>query len=262
MKLLFCLLAGCSSYCCADVKEVFASQRETVTLPCPVKSGDVTWKHLTGSHEGKTLVTIQNGEEKITNKNKYGSLADNSLVIKKVEASDYRMYFCNKHQVYLQETADPNTLPDAGNEPKNQGLDFHLEPGQKGVPAGDEAASGDESSDLWKVPVGVLIGAALVLFAVFTLRFCSRRKTETHSNVDKTMEVIYEEIEGVGEQSVRESDVESPYYSSCIRETPNTTTTWTNDHLYSSVNKLRSNGDGRHECVYNLAQDPGSVCEK
>ncbi|XP_065816580.1 uncharacterized protein [Labrus bergylta] len=251
MKLLFCLLAGCSSYCCADVPAVFASQRETVTLPCPVKSGDVTWKHLTGSQEGKTLVTIRNGEEKITNKDKYGSLADNSLVIKKVDPSDYRMYFCNKHRVYLQETADPNMLPDAGNEP-----------GQTGVPAGDEAASGDESSDLWKVPVGVLVGAALVLFAVFTLRFCSRRKTETHSNVDKTMEVIYEEIEGVWEQSVRESDVESPYYSSCIRETPNTSTTWTDDHLYSSVNKLSSDGDGRYECVYNLAQNPGSVCEK
>ncbi|XP_074552537.1 uncharacterized protein LOC141809423 [Halichoeres trimaculatus] len=244
MKLLclLCLLTGGSCPSSADMIEIYAHPNTMASLPCPVETGDVTWSYLTKSGLTETLVSIVNGEERITNRDKYGSQADNALLIKKVNPSDSRMYFCNKRKVYLFVTTDPNMLaPKAGNRDPDSG----------GSDSGTQ-----ESSDLWKVPVGVVIGAVSVLLVLLTLRSCSKRGTDTSRNQDKaTAEVVYEEISAVGDQLGRGSDVESPYWTS-ITVTPNTPTL-TNSNLYSTVS--RSKDPSRGECVYYLAQSPAQT---
>ena len=95
--------------------------------------GDVTWSRYRDG--GRViLVTITNGKKKKSDK-RYSSLADNSLVIRKVTSFDTAMYWCNKTQVYLNVITPPNTVaPRAGNVPvtqRNNGLGSALNKTQR-----------------------------------------------------------------------------------------------------------------------------------
>lgn len=225
-------------------------QNTVATLPCLHPDGNVTWSRYVHG-EKVTLVTIKNGHERSTNK-RYGSLVNYSLVITNVKSNDSAMYFCNGKEIYLEVTTDPNMVapndqPEGGNVPvtqMNDRLGFDLEPGQRGTDATAERAS-----DVWKVFVGAVIGVALVLLAILTLRFCSKKRAET--NTKKTVtEVIYEEIGNGNMQQMRESDVECPYSCTSIFETSNASTAAAG-HLYT-VNKLKTKGRSDEECVYSL----------
>ncbi|CAK6983361.1 Hypothetical predicted protein, partial [Scomber scombrus] len=229
-------------------------------LPCPpphLPQGDVTWSRYMGGQK-VILVTIQNGQERIPDKH-YGSLADGSLVITNVKINDSMMYLCNGKQIYLQVTTDPNMLvpsarPEDGNvavTPVNDRPDFGLGPGQDG----EAAAEDQQSSDFWKVAVGAVIGAALVILTALMLRFYLKKRTERNTNNNKPVtEVIYEEIETMPPRM--DSDVECPYYWASISETPSTSTPPPADNLYSTVNKLRTKECSNQEYVYALAQNP------
>ncbi|XP_038590407.1 uncharacterized protein LOC119914931 [Micropterus salmoides] len=260
MWLYLCfLLVGCFCHRFADIPVTTVLQNTVAVLPCPHKKGNVEWSRYIGG-ERVILVTIENGEEKKTNKC-YGSQADNSLLITNVQSTDSAMYMCNKSQIYLKVTTDPNMVgPNAGNAPvtpRNDGLGFGSVPGLRGEAAAEEADTEKQrSSDLWKVPVGVLVGAASVLLVFFTLRFCSKKKAGTNSNMVETVtEVIYEEIKDGEEQPRTESDVESPYYWASITETPSSLSP-PNYNQYSTINKLKTGGRSYEECVYYFAQNP------
>lgn len=228
------------------------------TLQCPLATGNVSWSRYVNGNQ-VILLTISNGQERRTDK-RYGSLANNDLVINKVKMSDSAWYFCNgKKAVYLDVTTDPNVVvPKAQPEARapvtlrNEGPDRSRE-----AAAGGADTENQRPSDLWKIPVGVVIGATLVLLVFFALRFCSEKRAERETNVVKAVtEVIYEEIEDGNVQPRREPDVESPYYWSSIIETPNTSTSPNTNALYTSVNKLKAKGRGNEECVYSVAQIP------
>lgn len=223
-----------------DFTNKTVQQNTVATLPCPHKKGDVTWSRYTNG-ERVTLVTIKNGIEQKTDP-RFGSLADNSLVIINVTSSDSVMYLCNKAQIYLIVTTDAPVTP------RNDG------PGQKGIATDTE---NQQPSDFLKVPIGVVVGAALVLLVIFTLRFCSKNRLERNTNLDKTVtEVIYEEIGAVGEQPGGESYFESPYYCTSISEMPTHSSTPPSNNLYSTVNKRTAEGRSSEECVYSLTQNP------
>ncbi|KAM7394786.1 hypothetical protein PAMP_021569 [Pampus punctatissimus] len=257
---LYLLLAGClcHSFPAPPVKVVL--QNTEATLPCPHPEGDVTWsRYING--EKVTLVKVKNDHKSSMNE-RYRSLANYSLLIVNVKDTDSSMYDCNGKKIYLDVTTDPNmVVPNAelegGNIPVtqiNDRLGGFLGPGQKGKAAASDAEQ--QSSDIWKVPVGAVIGAALMLLAILTLRFCSKKRTGRNINVEKTVnEVIYEEIENDNMQQRRESDVECPYYWTSITEIPDTSTPPT-DNLYATVNKLKTKGHGDEQCVYSLAQNP------
>ncbi|XP_051237849.1 uncharacterized protein LOC127352974 isoform X3 [Dicentrarchus labrax] len=246
---LFVLLAGgfCLSYN-GNPPSVTVLQNSVATLPCPHKMGDVTWTRFKG---GTEVILVKNGKLK-TSDERFVSLPDNSLQIKHVTLDDETMYLCNGSRVYLTVKPDPNMV-DAGNVPVTStisGPGSGLGPGQKGVTAaGDSDPENQQPSDSWKVAVGAVVGAALVLLGVLTFKFCSKKRRETNVAVDRTTdaEVIYEEIVDGEEQPRRESDVESPYYLAGSSETPLT------NNLYSAVNKSKRSSE---ECVYYLAQNP------
>lgn len=219
-----------------------AQQNTQVTLPCPHKVGNVQWSRFINGDK-VVIVRIEDGMERILDKH-YGSLADNSLVIRDVRLSDSTMYFCNDSRIYLQVTTDPNMVTQG-----NDGL-------KDGAAAGDP--QNQQSSGSWKLAAGAVVGAALVTLVVFLLRFCPKNREETNSNVNETVtDVIYEEIEAGEEQLRRDSDVESPYYWTSISEAASTSTP-ANHNLYSSVNKLKPGGPSQ-EAVYYLAQNPAQT---
>ncbi|CAJ1052801.1 uncharacterized protein LOC123969339 [Xyrichtys novacula] len=261
LLLIFWLLTADLYSCYTGVPEIYAELNGIAILKCPEK-GNVTWQCLDKGGQRKILLTITNGLEKSTNKSKYGAQADNALLILKVQTFDFRMYFCNNKKVYLRDITDINRLlPKTTNMPGPDGQDFGDGSGQARDPAEDEPGSGIQgSSGDWKIFVGVVTGAALVLFVLLTLRFCSKRRAMTNTTMEKTtQEAIYEEIDDVEHQPRRESVVESPSDWSSIADTPNTSTP-TNNNLYSTVNKTK--GQSREECVYYLAQNPASVGRK
>ncbi|KAM8772154.1 uncharacterized protein AB9X84_007736 [Acanthopagrus schlegelii] len=242
LLLLSVLLAGRFCLSSAGVPERVAQQNTQVTLPCPHKVGNVQWSRFINGAK-VVIVRIEDGKEKIPDKH-YGSLADNSLVIRDVRLSDSTMYFCNDSRIYLQVTTDPNVVTQ-----RNDGLN-------EGAAAEDP--QNHRSSGSWKLAAGAVVGAALVTLVVFLLRFCPKNREETNSNVNETVtDVIYEEIEAGEEQPRRDSDVESPYYWTSISETLSTSTP-TNHNLYSSVNKLKTGGHSE-EAVYYLAQNPAQT---
>ncbi|XP_039663994.1 uncharacterized protein LOC120563692 isoform X2 [Perca fluviatilis] len=163
-------------------------QNTMATLPCPHKKGDVTWSRLI---KGDLVIldTITNGEEKTSDK-RYGSLADNSLVIRNVTSFDTATYWCNETQIFLNVITLPNVDPSAGNVPvtqRNNGLGF----------TENQQPSGFRKLTVGVV-VGVVVGAVLVLLVTLTLRFCFNNRTErsTRNNLDKTVtdEPINEEM--------------------------------------------------------------------
>ncbi|XP_038590418.1 uncharacterized protein LOC119914939 [Micropterus salmoides] len=253
MWLYLCfLLAGCFCHSFADIPVTTVLQNTVAVLPCPHKKGNVEWSCFFGGKK-VTLVTIKNGEEKKTNK-RYGSLADNSLVITNVQSTDSVTYLCNRSKINLNVKKDPNIMdPNAGNAsvtPRNHGLGFCSGPGLR-----EETADAEKqrSSDLWKVPVGVVVGAAFVLLFAFTLRFCSQKKAGTNANLGETVtEGIYEEmrssqgnlmlkVQTTGQASVKQQA--APHHQH-------------NDFLYSTVNKLKTEGRSNDECVLLLSKLP------
>ncbi|KAM7419926.1 hypothetical protein PAMA_016835 [Pampus argenteus] len=247
---LYVLLAGCLCHSFPEPPVKVVLQDSDATLPCPRPEGHLTWsRHINGRKV--TLVEVKNDHKTSLNE-RYRSLEDYSLLIVDVKMSDSSMYDCNGKQIYLDVTTDPNVgAPDAelagGNVPVTQINDG---PGQKRKAVTQDADADDQqAADIWKVPVGAVIGAALMLLVILTLRFCSRQRTKR--NVDKTVsEVIYEVIEHGSMQRRRESDVECPYYWTSITCTPPT------DNLYTTVNKLQPKGHSDEQCVYSLAQNP------
>ncbi|XP_047193801.1 uncharacterized protein LOC124851149 isoform X2 [Hippoglossus stenolepis] len=216
----------------ADARIVTVLQNSVATLPCPHTAGDVSWSRLrNGDHV--ILVTITSGSEDRRDK-RCGSLADNSLVISNVQCSDSAWYFCNRKQtVYLNVTTDPK---DQAVTPGNDGLGFVLEPDHSGTD------SENTQSDLWKIPVGAVIGAALVLL-VLTVRLCSGRTADRNRDQPEA-EGIYEEI--------RPPDVETVYNWSSVTEA-----TASNRNVYSAVNKLKVKGHCTDtDCVYSFVQNP------
>ncbi|XP_069578184.1 uncharacterized protein [Brachyistius frenatus] len=236
------LLMGCFCLNSADVTKQTVLQHTAATLPCPHAKGNVSWTRYRSS-KLVTLVSIINGLDRRTDK-RFSSLADNALYISNVEVLDTSMYMCNGRQtVYLEVTTDTNIVPKA--RPEDEAGGEHVL---------DSDQKKQQYSDLWKVPVGVVIGASLVLFSILILRFCSAKRAGRNTSEDQNVnEVIYEDIKDLGEQLRRESGVESPYSWSTITEPPNTCTPL-DAHLYSTVNKVKA--EGREACVYFLAQNP------
>ncbi|XP_034721701.1 uncharacterized protein LOC117940569 isoform X1 [Etheostoma cragini] len=224
--LFLLLLAG--SFCVSlnDIPTVKVQQNTVATLPCPHKKGDVTWSRYRHGNP-LILVTIKNGEEKRSDK-RYGSLADNSLVISHVMPLDTTMYFCNKTRVFLEVITPPNRgATSTGN-----------------VPVAPCLTENQQPSGFWKmsvgVMVGVVVGAVLVLLVIFTLRFFLKKRTERSTRNDNsdtpvTDEPIYEEMNR-GQPRWRDSYFESPSYWTIISEPPSTSTPPSNN-LYSAVTK-------------------------
>lgn len=177
-------------------------QKEDARLPCPHKTGDISWSRSINDKQ-VILVSFKNGRERRTDK-RFGYLADNSLFIMKVRPSDSGIYFCNQSRIFLEVATDPSMVTPA--TPRH-GPDFG--PGQEGDAADTE---NQRSSDFfWKVLVGVAVGVALTLLSALTLTICSRRTRATSTDDRTAAEVIYEEI-GAGEEQPRGgSDTESPY---------------------------------------------------
>ncbi|KAJ4945144.1 hypothetical protein JOQ06_013680 [Pogonophryne albipinna] len=97
-------------------------------------------------------------------------------------------------RIYLEVMKDPNMVdPEAGYKivtQRNKGLG--VDSGQEGITAEPE---NQPRSDFWKVPVGVVVGAALVLLGIITLRHFSKNREERNPNEDEAEpERIYEEI--------------------------------------------------------------------
>lgn len=212
------------------------AQGSLVTLHCPHARGDVTWsRYIDGKRV--TILTTKNDHEHRTNK-RFGSLANYSLFIMNVESSDTTMYLCNGvPTVYLNVTQKGN-IPVT---PVDGGRRFDFEEGEEGTDAEDKP-----SSDIWKVPVGVVIGAALVLLA-FTLRFCSNRSKRNRHQETTVKERIYEEIQHGNMQLRRNPEVGGP------TETQSSPTPAENV-LYDTVNMLKPNVNRSDECVYSLIQ--------
>ncbi|XP_060951587.1 uncharacterized protein LOC133028407 [Limanda limanda] len=229
----------------ADVPVVRVLQNSVATLPCPHAAGGVSWSRLrNGRHV--ILVSVTDGLEDRGDK-RWGSLADNSLVIAGVRPSDSAWYFCNRKQtVYLEVTTDPK-----GQEvtPGNDGLGFVLE-----TDHGD-TDSETRPSDLWRVPVGVAVGvavgAALVLLVV-TVRSCSGRTADGNRDQPEA-EGVYEEVGPPG--------VETVVSWSRVSEA-----TASNRNLYSTLNKPKVKGHCTDpECVYSFVQNPpqtGNGCSR
>ncbi|XP_033985579.1 uncharacterized protein LOC117481790 [Trematomus bernacchii] len=258
--LYFLLLAACFSISyTADPEQITVQTGMKATLPCPHKKGDVKWSWYKGGNGKVPLVTIENGKVNIIDKHfAFGS--DNSLVIENVTPDLERMYLCNNYRIYLEVMKDLNMVdPEAGYKPvtqrnKGQGVDS----GQEGTAAEPE---NHQPFDFWKVPVGVVVGAALVLLGIITLRHFSNNREERNPNEDEAVpERIYEEIKDSEHQPGRES-YGSPYYWTSINETA---TTQPNNNKYNSVNRPAAEGGSREECVYHLTQLPlqtGNVSE-
>ncbi|XP_034722323.1 uncharacterized protein LOC117941401 [Etheostoma cragini] len=248
MWLYLLLLAGC--FCCSStvIPTVTVQQNTVATLPCPHKKGDVTWSRYRHGNP-VILVTIKNGEETISDK-RYGSLADNSLVITNVTPLDTTTYLCNNTRVYLDVVTPPNVgTPSAGNVPVTQRNN------------GPGSTENQQPSGFWKMSVCVVVGAVLVLLVIFTLRFFLKKRSERNTrndNSDKTgtNEPIYEEIEANEEQRRgMGSYFESPYYRTSISEPPSASTPPSNN-LYSAVTKPTAKGCSGETGVYSLAQHP------
>ncbi|XP_017260763.1 uncharacterized protein LOC108229602 [Kryptolebias marmoratus] len=213
LRCLCFLLAG--SFCrSSDVREQTALLHSVASFPCPHAAAGVTWSRFRNGQQ-VTLIRVT-GDQEIRSDKRFGSLADGALVIWKVELSDESLYFCNqKKTVYLRVTTDPNTVFQTGSGPRS---------------TSDQ--QDPESSDSWRIPVGVTTGAALMLLSIFILRVCSARRAEQRNRKRTGTEVVYEEIQNTG------VELESPYYS---------TVTFTPAELYSAVNK---------PAVYFLIQNP------
>nr|XP_033944371.1 uncharacterized protein LOC117450615 isoform X2 [Pseudochaenichthys georgianus] len=256
LGLYFLLLAACFSISyTADPEKITVQTGMKATLPCPHKKGDVTWSwHMDGNGKTLPLVTIEKGKVNIIDR-RFGSGSDNSLVIENVTPDLGKMYFCNIVRIYLEVMKDPNMDdhdPEAGYKivtQRNKGLG--VDSGQEGTTAEPE---NQPRSDFWKVPVGVVVGAALVLLGIITPRHFSKNREERNPNEDEAEpERIYEEIKDSEHQPGREP-YGSPYYWTSINETP--TTQYNNNKYIYSVNTPAAEGGSREECVYHLAQFP------
>ncbi|XP_056264948.1 uncharacterized protein LOC130189939 [Pseudoliparis swirei] len=246
---LFFLLPG--RFSSVELRERTALQNSVATLPCAHQTGDVAWSRFVNG-EPVTLVTIQNGVEKRKmSDGRFGSLADNSLVIRNVTPFDATMYLCNNSKVYLSVTTDTKMAAPA-KRPRNG-----PRPGREGTA---EDAENPPASGLWEVPVGVAVGvvggAALTLLVVLTVKFCFKNRAEKTAILDPTgPEATYEEIQGA------EPYFENPYDFPSVGETTRSSTAAYNMCIITPNNNLNNNlystGDNLSEqCVYSLAQNP------
>ncbi|MEQ2193048.1 hypothetical protein XENOCAPTIV_022472, partial [Xenoophorus captivus] len=105
----------------------------------------------------------------------------------------------------------------------------------------EAAAEIQHSSDSWKIPVGVVLGAALLLLMFLALRVWSSRRAEIRNSKENVSEVVYEELQDT--HQLQDSELESRYYST-IMDGANSSTP-SEPHLYSSVNRLRVEGWSR-----------------
>ncbi|XP_030587955.1 uncharacterized protein LOC115782085 isoform X1 [Archocentrus centrarchus] len=243
------LPAACFCYSSAEPPKVTVLEHSDAVLSCPHAQGDVTWSR----HKGGllTLLTVRNGQVSSSDQ-RFSSRENHELVIRNVVESDTSMYLCNGEKTaYLEVTTDPNKV-----DPKDQPVTQRNE--QTVTAAGADIKH--SPSDLWKVPVAVLGGAALVFLSLLTLRLWKAKKAARNtSGVETGHEVVYEEIGNDDvEPGRRESEVESPYYCSEIREPPNTCTVPTSP-LYSTVHKPRPGGREAETCVYYFSQNPSQT---
>ncbi|KAG7453700.1 hypothetical protein JOB18_039318 [Solea senegalensis] len=231
------LLAGLARLVFTDDKTVTVLQDGDATLLCPHVAGDASWSRLVnGNHV--TLASIANGRVDVRDE-RCGLSTDNTLVVRGVRRSDTGWFFCNRKQAaYLEVTTDPNMA--ATNAPGTNG---------------NAADAVRFPSDVWKVVVGVAIGAILMLLVVLILRLWPDWRAGTNpSRGGAPAEVIYEEVEYGGVQPGTEPEVQSQYYSSIVTETPAL------GDLYSVVvNKTRTTGRHGDECVYSLTHNPSQT---
>lgn len=220
-------------FCFTDKMTVL--QNQMVKLPCSHTEGDVSWSRFLNGNK-IILVSLENGREVIKN-SRFGSEAKNVLVILDVRLSDSGMYFCNQSKIYLEVITDPSVVTPVA-----------ATTGGPGVGAGGQ--ENQQASDLWKVPVGVAVGAALTLLSVFTWRLCSKTGGGTNaSEAQAPAEAIYEEVESVARQSNNESPYSWISMTPCRRTPPN-------KKLYGTANKTKTKGVGGDDCVYYLTQNP------
>lgn len=155
-----------------------------------------------------TLLTVSNGHVNSSSE-RFGSRNNNELLIRNVVESDTSMYLCNERKTaYLNVTTDPSVVDRTVTGRKD-------DPDRKVTAAGADTAP---PSDLWKVPVGVLAGAALVLLSMLTLRLWKAEKAARDTRAVLS-EVVYEEIghADVEPGPAPESKVETPYCCSDVK---------------------------------------------
>lgn len=193
-----------------------------------------------------TLLTVRNGHVNSSSK-RFGSRNNNELLIRNVVESDTSMYLCNERKTaYLNVTTDPSVVDRTVTGRKD-------DPDRKVTAAGADTAP---PSDLWKVPVGVLAGAALVLLSMLTLRLWKAEKAARDTRAVLS-EVVYEEIghADVEPYPAPESKVETPYCCSDVGNQSNTSTAPTAP-LYSNQCRPQPEGHASDTCVYHLTQNP------
>ncbi|KAK2817592.1 hypothetical protein Q5P01_025783 [Channa striata] len=135
------------------------------------------------------------------------ALPDTSAVLPCPDPSGKRVYLDVVTHPSGRETQPEDTVT-AGHREVDRGSD-----------QGGTGAAGD--TDLWKVPVGIVIGAVLVLVAITALRFCSKHRAKAKSSrVRPATEVVYEEIKDSNGEPAREPDGQSVYYCT-VTETAN-----------------------------------------
>ncbi|XP_035770590.1 uncharacterized protein LOC118455495 [Neolamprologus brichardi] len=228
--LLYAGLLLCVHVChgAAEILTVSARQHTDAVLTCPHAQGHVTWSRAIGGTR-VTLLTVSDGHVNSSSE-RFGSRDNNELLIRNVVESDTSMYLCNERMTaYLNVTTDPSVVDQTVT-------------GRKDDPA-VTAAGADTAppSDLWKVPVGVLAGAALVLSSMLTLRLWKAEKAARDTRAVLS-EVVYEEIghADVEPGPAPECEVETPYCCSDV----------------SNQCRPRPEGHASDTCVYYLTQNP------
>ncbi|KAL3995750.1 olfactory receptor [Sarotherodon galilaeus] len=253
MLLYVCFLL-CVHVChsAAGIPTVSTQQHTDAVLTCPHAQGDVTWSRaIRGTRV--TLLTVSNGHVSSSSE-RFGSRNNNELLIRNVVESDTSMYLCNERKTaYLNVTTDPSMV--------DQTVTGRKDPDQKVPAAGADTAP---PSDLWKVPVGVLAGAALVLLSMLTLRLWRAEKAARDTRAVLS-EVVYEEIGHADMEPgpTPESKVENPYCCSEVSDQSNTSTAPAAP-LYSNLCRPQPEGHDSDTCVYYLTQNPlqiGSSCQ-
>ncbi|KAM8842857.1 uncharacterized protein ACB058_014418 [Synchiropus picturatus] len=214
---LHLLMVGC--FCRSFVEQKTEVLGSMISLKCLDTTANLSWTR----NEGGSLVDLvgfRNGRE--IRRDGFGVQADHALVIVRAKLSDTALYLCNGKPAVNLKVIDPSEVSRVPSPAVTR--PWTLTPTSGTLPSSDF---------LWRVPVGVAGGLALLLVLVLIVWF--KRKTE-----EPESEQVYEEIQDKHlqpPQSAEQSYAALIYVSS-------------DDHLYDTVPMEEDAG------VYSLAHDP------
>lgn len=198
-----------------------------MTLSCSHAAADVTWSRYRNGQQ-VVLVSVKQDQEYRSDR-RFGSQADGVLVIQRVQHSDESWYFCNnKKEIYLRVTSDPTQVSEMKPQPDGPSV----------VLGADQEDPGP--SDSWRIPVGVMAGAALMFLFIVILWVFSARRAEQRNRKRTGSETVYQEIQFTGVRP----ESESLYYF--------TVPPPVDPYLYSTVRKPAA----PETPVYFLVQNP------